>query len=82
MINCAEQNNFMSPHLIDRLRFTVEKKDQAYDLVAIDKSPLLKKNRRVNRQTPLLLMLIERHYEKISFDIATMARHDVILGIL
>ena len=82
MIDCAAQGNFMSPSLVDRLRFTVRKKDQAYNLIAIDGIPLLKEDGRVDRETTPLPMLIQQHYETIFFDIIAMARHDVVLGIL
>ena len=82
MVGCAAEGNFMSPSLIDRFGISVKKKDQAYDLIAIDGNPLLEQDGRVTRETLTLLMLIERHYEEISFDILAMARHNVVLGLL
>ena len=81
MVDCAAEGNFMSPSLIDRCEISVKKKDQAYDLIAIDENPLLKQDGRVTQETPTLSILIEPHYEEICFDILAMARHDVVLGL-
>ena len=81
MIDCAAQSNFMSLFFVDRLRFTVRKKNQVYNLIAIDGNPLLEKNGRVDKKTTSLPMLIQQHYKTIFFDIIAMARHNVVLEI-
>ena len=47
MVDCVAEGNFMSPSLIDRFGISVKKKDQAYDLIAIDGNLLLKQDSRV-----------------------------------
>ena len=81
IVDCAAEGNFMSPSPIDRFGISVKKKDQAYNLIAIDRNPLFEQDGRVTRETLTLSMLIERHYKEISFDILAMARHDVVLGL-
>ena len=79
MIDSSATKNFMSQNLIERKYLFTRKKDDSYDLIIIDENSLFSENERVNTKTKSLSIAIQRHHEKLIFDIVRMITHDVVL---
>ena len=79
MIDSSATENFMSQGLIERKRLSTRKKDDSYDLIVIDENSLSSENERMNTETKSLSIAIQRHHEKLIFDIVRMTTHDVVL---
>ena len=47
----------------------------------VDGNSLPNENERVDRETKLLSIAIQRHHEELTFDIVKMATHDIVLGM-
>jgi len=47
----------------------------------VDGNPLPNENERVDKETKPLSIAIQRHHEKLTFDIVEMAIHDIVLGM-
>jgi hypothetical protein len=58
MIDSSAIDNFMAKALVKRKEYFIRKKLDAYNLVIVDKNPLLDENERVNRETKLLSIAI------------------------
>ena len=69
MINSDTTEIFMFKKLTDSKEFTIQKKNNSYNLIVVNRNPLFNKNERVMKETRLLLIIIQHHYEKIIFDI-------------
>ena len=82
MIDSNATENFMSQDLIERKRLFTRKKNDSYDLIIIDENSLFSENERVNTKTKSLSIAIQRHHEKLIFDIVRMITHDVVLKML
>lgn len=80
MIDCVMKNNFVSLFFVDRIGFTVKKKEKVYNLIAIDKNLLLEQ-KKIDSTTEPLSMTIQHHYEVITFDIIAMAKHNIVFEI-
>jgi hypothetical protein len=81
MIDSGATGNFMSRTLVDRKGFSTRKKNDGYDLVVIDDSPLLSEDERVSEETTPLSIATQRHHEELIFDIVRMITHDIVLGM-
>ena len=81
IIDSGATENFMSQILTERKKFTLREKHDAYDIIVIDKSSLLAKDERVNKETISLTVAIRRHHEKLIFDIVEMIIHDIVLKV-
>ncbi len=58
MINSSAINNFITRALIKREEYFTQKKSNAYNLVIVDENLLLDENKKVNKETKLLLIAI------------------------
>ncbi len=58
MIDFGAIDNFMIKALMKREKYFTRKKSNAYNLIIVDKNPLLDKNERVNKETKLLSIVI------------------------
>ncbi len=58
MINFNAISNFMIKALVERKEYFIRKKSNAYNLIIVDKNLLLDKNKRVNKETKLLSIII------------------------
>ncbi len=58
MTNFNTINNFIVKALVKRKEYFIRKKLNAYNLIIIDKNLLLAKNKKVNKETKLLLITI------------------------
>ena len=65
--------------LIERKEYFTRKKLNAYNLVIVNKNSLLNKNERVNKETKLLSIAIQQHYEKLIFNIVRIIIYDIVL---
>lgn len=74
--------NFILSFLTYNKVFFIWAKNDAYDLIVIDRNSLLSWNRRINNKTKLLLVVTQQYYEKIIFHIIQMVNYNIILGIL
>ncbi len=53
----------------------------AYNLVVINKKLLFNKNRKINKETKLLLIAIQQYYKKLIFNIVKIAIYNIVLEI-
>ena len=58
MINFNAINNFITRALVKIKKYFIRKKSNAYNLIIVDKNSLLVKNKKVNKETKLLLIVI------------------------
>ena len=58
MIDFDAINNFMIKVLIKREEYFTWKKSNAYNLIIVDKNSLFARNKRINKETKLLLIVI------------------------
>ena len=77
MIDFSASRNFIATSFAQRYGFATRRKNQEYELIAVDGLSLPS----VDRETIPLLLAIQSHYEEITFDVMDMASHDVVLGI-
>ncbi|RYP18084.1 hypothetical protein DL767_009899 [Monosporascus sp. MG133] len=82
MINSKAEGNFISPRVAKKYQIPWKYKQQSYKLRTVDGSLSTYDNGRILRKTEELMIQIQRHSEQITFDIADISRHDVILGML
>jgi len=58
MIDFNATSNFMIKAFVKREKYSIRKKSNAYNLMIVDKNPLLARNERVNKETKSLLIAI------------------------
>ena len=79
MIDFDAIDNFITRALVKKKEYFTQKKSNAYNLIIVDENSLLDKNERVNKETKLLSIAIQQHYEKLIFDIVRIITHDIVL---
>ena len=79
MINSNAIDNFITRALVERKKYFTRKKLDAYNLIIVDKNSLFNENERVNKETKLLLIAIQQHYEKLIFNIVEIIIYDIVL---
>ncbi len=79
MIDFNATSNFMIKAFVKREKYSIRKKSNAYNLMIVDKNPLLARNERVNKETKSLLIAIQQHHEKLIFNIVEIITHDIVL---
>ena len=79
MIDSNATKNFMSENLIKRKRLFIRQKKNVYDLIIINENSLFSENEKINTKTRSLSIAIQRHHEKLIFDIVRMITHDIVL---
>ena len=79
MIDSDATEIFMFKKLTDSKEFAIQKKNDPYDLIVVDRNPLSDKNERVIEETKPLSVAIQCHHEEIIFDIVWMVMHDIVL---
>ncbi len=58
MIDFNAIDNFITRALVERNKYFIRKKSNAYNLVIVDKNLLFDKNKKVNKETKLLSIAI------------------------
>ncbi len=58
MINSNAINNFIIKAFVKRKEYFTQKKSNAYNLIIVDKNLLFNENKKVNKETKLLLIAI------------------------
>jgi len=58
MVDFDAIDNFMTKALVERKEYFTRKKSNAYNLVIVDKNPLIARNERVNKETKSLSIAI------------------------
>ncbi len=79
MINFNTIDNFITKALVERKEYFIRKKSNAYNLIIVDENLLFDKNKKVNKETKLLSIAIQQHYEKLIFNIVEIIIYDIIL---
>ena len=79
MIDSGATGIFMFKKLADSKGFAIQKKDDPYNLIVVNRNPLSNGNERVVEETRPLPVAIQHHHEEITFDIVQMTTHDIIL---
>ncbi len=69
----------MARALVEKKEYSTQKKPDAYNLIIVDGNPLSDGNERVNRETKPLPIAIQQHHEELTFDIARITTHDIVL---
>ena len=77
IIDLGATGNFMSRRFVNKNRIATYKKNNGYELIAVDGSRLPD----IDSKTILLLLAIQRHYEEITLDVLDTASHDIVLGM-
>lgn len=78
LIDTSATRNFMLNAIIEKKDFSIKRKDESYNLKIIDDNKLS----RVIYETKLLSTIIQRHHEKITFNVIDMINQNVVLGML
>ena len=81
MIDSDTTEIFMFKKMTDSKEFTIQKKNDSYDLIVVDENSLFNENERVIEETKSLSVTIQCHHEKIIFDIVQMITHNIVLKI-
>ncbi len=79
MVDSDATGNFMARALVEKKEYSTQKKPDAYNLIIVDGNPLSDGNERVNRETKPLPIAIQQHHEELTFDIARITTHDIVL---
>ena len=79
MIDFNAIDNFITRALVERKKYFIRKKLDAYNLVIVNKNSLFDENEKVNKETKLLLIAIQQYYEKLIFDIVKIITHNIVL---
>jgi len=58
MVDFDATSNFMARAFVKREEYFTQKKSNAYNLIIVDKNPLLNKNKKVNKKTKSLSIAI------------------------
>jgi len=58
MIDFSAIDNFITKALVERKKYFIRKKLNAYNLIIVDRNLLLNKNEKVNKETKLLSIAI------------------------
>jgi len=58
MVDSSAIDNFMVKALVERKGYSTQKKPNAYNLVIVDRNPLLARNRKVDKETKPLSIAI------------------------
>jgi len=58
MVDFGATSNFMTRALVKREEYLIRKKSNAYNLIIVDRNPLLNENERVNKETKSLSIAI------------------------
>ena len=69
IVELSITENFILIFLANKKRFSIYKKEDTYDLIIIDKNPLLSIKEKVNKKTKPSLIATQQYYKKIIFDI-------------
>ena len=69
MVNSGIIENVISVFLFNNKKFSILKKKNIYNLIVIDRNMLLTKNKKLNKERKLLLVITQYNYENISFNI-------------
>ena len=81
-MNSNAIDNFISSKFVATLKCATQKKKKFYQLQIIDDNSLSKNdNKKMIKKTKSLSIAIQRHHEKLIFDIVKMIIHDVVLKI-
>ena len=69
MVNSGIIENVISVFLFNNEKFSILKKKNIYNLIVIDRNMLPTKNKKLNKERKLLLVITQYNYENISFNI-------------
>ena len=69
IINLNTTEIFIFKKLTDSKEFTIQKKNDLYNLIVVNRNSLSDENERVIEEIRSLLITIQHHYKKIIFDI-------------
>ena len=78
MIDSDTTETFISSHLVEKFEVMTQKKQDDYKLSMIDESQL---ETRIDKETTLLLIVIQQHHKTFTFDVVIMTSHDIILNM-
>jgi hypothetical protein len=79
MIDSGATGNFMARALVKKEDYSTQKKPDAYNLVIVDGNSLLDGNKRVDKETKPLSIVIQQHHEELTFNIVRMITHNIVL---
>ena len=74
-VNSKIINNFMSRKFVKQQKYIIKKLRRFIKLQLIDET----KFNKITKKTNSLLIIIQRHHEKISFEIVQIITHDIVL---
>ena len=69
----------MFKKLTDSKEFAIQKKNNSYNLIVVDRNSLSDRNERVMKETRPLSVTIQHHHKKIIFDIVQMITYNIVL---
>jgi hypothetical protein len=82
MIDTGATGNFISPELCQRLKLKTEVTDEPYSLTTVNGEPINDEQGLIDvRTTHVIFEMQEGHMEYITFDVAPIGKHEVILGM-
>ncbi len=79
MINSSAISNFIIKAFVKRKEYSTQKKSNAYNLIIVNENLLFNKNEKMNKETKLLLIAIQQHYEKLIFNIMKIIIYNIVL---
>ena len=81
MINFDATRNFVSSSLVNRKGLLIQKKKDAYSLVAIDEDSLKGNDEMIIEEIIPLTIAFQQHHEELTLNIVRMINHDIVLGM-
>ena len=69
IINSDIKEIFILLSLVNRKKFSIYKIKNIYNLILIYGNSLISKNKRINKEIDILLVLNQKYYKKVIFDI-------------
>ena len=81
MIDSEVSENFISQQLIDKFETTTRLKKDSYDLMIINENSLSSDDKRIQRKTTSVTLMMSNHRKQLFLNIVRMISHDIVLRV-
>jgi hypothetical protein len=82
LIDSEYLNNFMSPDFVKKAQLHIQIKKYQYTLYKINNQPIAKNDGTVVKKIIPISVDIQRHWERVNFDITRTSIYDAVLKLL
>ena len=82
MINSDTIGNFITKKYAESKKYPIWDKKQLYGLINLDNTSLNNDQGQISSEIILLLMIFQKYYKKLIFNIFNMINYDIVLEVL